>query len=193
MLFVFFAICIWNGGKILKYCKTANLVCIFKKGDPSLPENYRPISLLAIGYKILSSILLNRMREGGGQRKIWPFQFDFRQHVGTAEALFIARQSIERTWNEKDGKIILPALDWVKTCDAISPDSLIGTPKRFGIPRISIDLINDIYLNPNFYVNEAGAESKQCEQKFGISKDCPLSPFLSTYLWPYYFTTFRRK
>ena len=36
---------------------------IFKKGDKSLPKNYRAISLLSIPGKMLDRILLNKMCE----------------------------------------------------------------------------------------------------------------------------------
>ena len=36
---------------------------IYKKGDKSLPENYRAIPLLSISRKVLNKILLSRIRE----------------------------------------------------------------------------------------------------------------------------------
>ena len=42
--------------------KISKVTMLFKKGDPSLCDNYRPISLLAIGYKILIAILLIRLK-----------------------------------------------------------------------------------------------------------------------------------
>ena len=39
--------------------KTANVVPLFKKGDPSLPENYRPISLTSLTCKILEHVVFS--------------------------------------------------------------------------------------------------------------------------------------
>ena len=52
-------------GIILDEWKTANVVPIFKKGDKSKPENYRPISLTSITCKtvehVVSSIIMAQM------------------------------------------------------------------------------------------------------------------------------------
>ena len=42
--------------------KEAIVACLYKKGDPAMPENYRPISLLPIAYKIFASILLASLK-----------------------------------------------------------------------------------------------------------------------------------
>ena len=38
----------------------AQVACLFEKGDPACPDNYRPISLLQVGYKLFSSMVLRR-------------------------------------------------------------------------------------------------------------------------------------
>ena len=67
---------------------------IHKKGDKLNPGNNRAISLLFIPGKIFSRILLNRMKvktEATGEG-----QFFFRPGRGTVDAIFIARQVIEK-------------------------------------------------------------------------------------------------
>ena len=39
---------------------------LFKKGDPAECENYRPISISSIGYKLFAAILLQRLKQAGG-------------------------------------------------------------------------------------------------------------------------------
>jgi hypothetical protein len=41
--------------------KSANVVSIFKKGDNSLPTNYRPISLLHCLSKVFEKVVANRL------------------------------------------------------------------------------------------------------------------------------------
>ena len=38
-----------------------NLAIVYKKGNPELPQNYRPIALLKIAYKLLAIIILKRI------------------------------------------------------------------------------------------------------------------------------------
>ena len=60
---------------------------IFKKGDPSICDNYKPISLLSIGYKMFAIILLNRLRDVSAEDRLWSTQFGFKSKRGTGDAL----------------------------------------------------------------------------------------------------------
>ena len=48
----------WNNGTLHK--NEANLATIYKKGNPELPQYYRPIALFNIAYKLLAVIILKR-------------------------------------------------------------------------------------------------------------------------------------
>ena len=91
--------------------KLARIILLFKKGDPANCENYRPISLLSIGYKTLAAILLSRLKAGGAEAKIWETQFGFRSGYGTTDALFIARRLLENVHAIQDKSCIMVALD----------------------------------------------------------------------------------
>ena len=156
----------------------AQVAMVFKKGDPSLCDNYRPISLLAIGYKLFAAVLLDRLRNAGAEEQLWPTQFGFRRERGTNDALFVARRCLERAWSAKDGKIVFLALDWAKAFDSVSPAMLAVALKRFGIPKKFIDMVQAIYCHRRFIVKDASSRSDWHEQRFGISQGCPLSPFL---------------
>ena len=160
----------------------ARVAMIFKKGDPSVCGNYRPISLVNIGYKLFAIILLNRLRSAGAENRIWPTQFGFRRHRGTGDALFVARRIIEDTWARRDGKVIFLALDWARAFDSVSPAALSIALRRFGCPPAFVQMIGSIYSDRNFVVKDGGCESARCSQQFGISQGCPLSPFLFSIL-----------
>ena len=53
---------IWQNEQIPDEWRRAQVACLFKKGDPSCPDNYRPISLLQVGYNIFSALLLYRLQ-----------------------------------------------------------------------------------------------------------------------------------
>ena len=118
---------------------------IFKKGDPASCENYRPISLLAIGYKLFATILLRRLNAAGADARIWPTQFGFRIGRGCADALFVARRLLERTRAAKDGSVVFLALDWAKAFDSsilFSAARLI-TPLAFPAPCVTVHEANE--------------------------------------------------
>ena len=67
----------------------ARIAMIYKKGDPASCENYRPISVLAIGYKIFASILKQRLLDAGADKLLWHSQFGFRKHCSTSDAILL--------------------------------------------------------------------------------------------------------
>ena len=168
----------WAEGDVPDDWHEALVVAIFKKGDTSQCENYRPISLLQIGYKLFAVILLQRLKSGGAEDRIWRTQFGFKSRCGTRDALFLARRLIERAWDLKDGMLVFLALDWAKAFDSISPDALLEALRRFGVPACMLKVISSIYSSRRFQVRDAGCTSKPHPRRFGICQGCPLSPFL---------------
>ena len=69
----------------------ASVVSIFKKGDSSKLENYRPISLLQTFSKLLAAIVKNRLAHGQ-EKWIMKTQYGFRQGKSTSHAIFLARR-----------------------------------------------------------------------------------------------------
>lgn len=53
---------IWKTGIIPESCKRTIICPIFKAGNEEEVKNYRGVSLLNVGYKILGSIINSRLR-----------------------------------------------------------------------------------------------------------------------------------
>ena len=172
----------WSAGYVPEAWHKSRVAMIFKKGDVSEPGNYRPISLLPIGYKLFASILLSRLKDAGAESRIWETQYGFCSGRSTFDAVFLARRLLEQNAATKDTKLILLALDWAKAFDCISPDSLMLCLARFGVPPNFVRVIQAIYTNRCFYVADAGVDSPTCCQRAGICQGCPLSPFLFSIL-----------
>jgi hypothetical protein len=172
----------WSEGSVPDVWHAARVAALFKKGDVANCENYRPISLLPIGYKLFALILLHRLKAGGAENRIWRTQFGFRSERGTLDALFLARRLLDQAWAAKDGNLIILALDWAKAFDSVSPDALLNALDRFGVPQKLLQLIRAIYTARHFSVRDAGETSNTHPQHFGICQGCPLSPFLFSML-----------
>jgi hypothetical protein len=54
---------IWHTEEIPIEWRTSIICPILKKGDPKCVENYRGISLLDVGYKVLATFLLKRIQD----------------------------------------------------------------------------------------------------------------------------------
>jgi hypothetical protein len=59
----------WSRKEIPETWRQATVVSLFKKGDTSLPQNYRPIALLAIGYKVMAGILWIASKQEAPRRR----------------------------------------------------------------------------------------------------------------------------
>ena len=58
-------------GEVPSTWRSSRLVVIFKKGDPALPSNYRPIAIVPILYKLFSRMLCGRIKSSiTGQQSV---------------------------------------------------------------------------------------------------------------------------
>ena len=69
------------------------------------------VASIVLGYKLLASIVLQRLKEGGAESKIWNTQFGFKSNSGTFDALFLLRRVLDNFWAEKEGSAVFVALD----------------------------------------------------------------------------------
>ena len=75
------------------------IICpIYKKGDRLNRNNYRPIMLLNIAYKIYAILLNNRLSEII-ENKLGDFQMDFRPNRSTIDNIFTVRQILKSVTN----------------------------------------------------------------------------------------------
>ena len=88
-LFLLFKLC-WEEEKAPQDFKDALIVKIFKKGDKTLCDNYRGISLLCVAGKIYCKIILNRLKRLS--EKVLPeSQSGFRGDRSTNDMIFSLR------------------------------------------------------------------------------------------------------
>lgn len=116
-----------------------------KKSDATLQENYRPISLLSIGYKVLATLIHQRLLNGGCEERMRHTQFGFRPKRGTGDALMIIRRIIDAAHMANAGGISILLLDWAKAFDRLKPYCMCDALGRFGVPDEMVDMIRSIY------------------------------------------------
>jgi len=168
----------WENEEMPEDWHSANVTAIHKKGSLEDCDNYRPISLICVAYKLFASLLLKRLQAGGAEARLTATQFGFLRKVGTADAIFAVRRHIDLALAQRFGKTSLLALDWKKAFDSINVDALIVALRRFGLPPKVLRVIEHIYAERFFTVCDGGSSSSRRRQKSGISQGCPLSPFL---------------
>ena len=87
-------------GKLPADWMLANVMPVFKKGDKSLAENYRPISLTCILCKVLEHILAsNIIRHLDGQGILYDLQHGFREKRSCETQLIMLIEDLARSAN----------------------------------------------------------------------------------------------
>ena len=86
---------IWTTFKVPSTWLVSSITCLFKnKGSRAEAKNYRGISIMATCSKILSAIIINRIRVCY-EKLISNSQFRFRSNKSTSDAIFVLRKTIE--------------------------------------------------------------------------------------------------
>jgi hypothetical protein len=86
---------IWRGENMPDDWKVGLIVPLFKKRHKMKCENYRGLTLLNVAYKILSSIILERLKEYS-EEILGEYQCGFRPQRRTMDQIFIVRQILEK-------------------------------------------------------------------------------------------------
>jgi len=159
---------------------TADVVALFKKGDIEDPDNYRPISLVCVAYKIFAGLVLKRLQDGGAEDRLTKTQFGFRRKRGTNDGIFAVRRHIDLALAQRYGSKGIVALDWKKAFDSIHPQALSTALDRFGVPPKLQRIVEKLYASRQFTVRDGDTRSTLRAQRSGISQGCPLSPLLFT-------------
>lgn len=154
----------------------ANVASIYKKGDSTSLSNYRPISLLQTAYKILASLIKERIAAGIDD-DIYKTQYGFRKDKSTAQAIYVARRLLDLS-DRQGTNLTMILLDWEKAFDKIDQDRMLEALKRLCVPDRILKLIKLIYTKPMFRVVCGNNKSEYRQQKTGIRQGCPLSPYL---------------
>ena len=168
----------WSTKTTPKSWHIAEVIPVYKKGNPADCNNYRPISLVSVLYKVYATILLNRLKAAGAETRLWSKQFGFKRSCSVEDALFIVRRKVEQALASREGGCLLLALDWKKAFDCLAPEWMMQALERFGLSSSMTEAISAIYKDRAFTVRDGGNEAKPREQHAGISQGSLLSPFL---------------
>ena len=173
----------WKQGYTLSCMQSATIVPIFKKKDMTLPENYRPISLLNSIFKVYEKILEKRLRHLVEERNILPnFQMGAIKNSGTTEALFQLLSTIHHNENN-DKPVFLTFLDLSKAYDRVWRKGLWTKLWELGIRGGLLRALYSTYTTARFQVKIGDLKSKTTPIENGLRQGSVLSPLLFVLLF----------
>ena len=167
-----------NTGTFPDKLKIAKVIPIFKKGDPSLFENYRPISLLPAISKVLEKIIALQLSSYFEKNKLlFDNQYGFRPKHSTEHA---ALELIDRIINKMDtNEIPLNIfLDLSKAFDTIDHTILLNKLKYYGLKGPTLNLFQSYLSNRKQYTEIEDTTSTILPIQVGVPQGSILGPIL---------------
>ena len=167
-----------NTGTFPDKLKIAKVIPIFKKGDPSLFENYRPISLLPAISKVLEKIIALQL-SSYFEKNILLFdnQYGLRPKHSTEHA---ALELIDRITNKMDtNEIPLNiCLDLSKAFDTFDHSILLNKLKYYGLKGPTLNLFQSYLSNRKQYTEIEDTTSTILPIQVGVPQGSILGPIL---------------
>ncbi|GBO08912.1 Retrovirus-related Pol polyprotein from type-1 retrotransposable element R2 [Araneus ventricosus] len=158
--------------------KTSTTVLLPKSGDPSLPNNWRPIALSATIYKMFTKCLAARL-------STWCERYDvlsscqkgFTPHDGVIEHNYVLKNFLDSARkNHTDACIAW--LDVTNAFGSIPHEAIFEMLTRSGAGLPFTDLIRDIYANSSTKILSDGGLSRDIPVQSGVKQGCPISGLL---------------
>ena len=175
---------IFDSGLVPESWSIGDILPIYKnKGDPNLPENYRPITLLSCFGKLFTAILNNRLNSYLEENGIISScQAGFRKGFSTTDNLFIMQSLLDIAKANKH-KLFCAFIDFKQAFDKVWRYGLWTKLSETNINGKCLTIIMNMYENIKSRIRTAEGNSAFFPCQTGVRQGENLSPIMfSIYL-----------
>ena len=158
--------------------KLSRVKPLFKKGDPMLFSNYRPISLLSSISKIYEYVIFHQLLNYMDTNKLfYNDQYGFRpRHSTELAAVRFVTDLIKDMDNYKIPTTVL--IDLSKAFDTLNHDILLSKLGYYGVSGVELRLLSNYLFDRVQYVEYLGAISQSRSIGVGVPQGSILGPLL---------------
>jgi uncharacterized protein YggT (Ycf19 family) len=165
-------------GIVPSQLKIAKIVPVFKSGDRTMMDNYRPISLLDNFSKILEKVVFRRLSNFVETNNIiTPSQFGFRKNHSTMHPLVHFVNNVSTALNKKHHAIAI-FCDLRKAFDTVDHEILLAKLKKIGVRDVELGWFRNYLSNRKQFVFVNGKCSPLLTILLGVPQGSILGPLL---------------
>ena len=168
---------VFNTGIFPDKLKVAKVIPVFKKGNPTIINNYRPISLLPVVSKVMEKILANQLSSYFESKKLFVNnQYGFRDGHSTEYA---ALELVDRIITKMDNNEVPISifLDLSKAFDTLNHKILLNKLKYYGI-GVPLQLFKSYLTNRTQFVEIDDIKCDTLHIATGVPQSSILGPLL---------------
>lgn len=152
---------------------------IFKKGDPSNPGNYRPISLIPVIGKIFTSILNKRLNVWLKLKdSLYEEQAGFRKGYSCNDQAFVLNSLIQDKLRKKRGKLYAVFIDLKSAFDSINHSLMWSVLRKLSLSSKMINILKNMYAKAKAKVRTPMGATDSFDVDTGVLQGEILSPLL---------------
>ncbi|WVZ51089.1 hypothetical protein U9M48_002268, partial [Paspalum notatum var. saurae] len=165
-----------KGTLALNRLNFSNIILIPKTGDANKIQQYRPICLLNVSFKIFTKVATNRIVRVA-HNIIRPSQTAFLPGRNIMEGAVVLHETLHELHKKKLNGVIFK-IDFEKAYDKVRWDFLQQTLRMKGFSATWCDWIKSFVQGGNVAINVNGQNDAYFQTRKGLRQGDPLSPIL---------------
>jgi hypothetical protein len=167
---------IWKEGGEIQAWKDAVMIPIPKKGDMSICDNWRGISLLDVVGKVFARVMQIRLQKVA-EEVLPESQCGFRKGRGCTDMVFAIRQLVEKMREHRSKGFIL-FVDLTKAYDSVPRAVLWQVLHKIGIPEETVRMVQSLHEGMEAVVRVGNETTEKIQVNNGVRQGCTLAPTL---------------
>ena len=156
--------------------KIAKIIPLYKSGDEKLPNNYKPISILATLSKVLEKVVYEQLEEHFTAHYLTDKQFGFLRAHSTMDAVNNFIGNLAKNRSRKTALAVF--LDLRKAFDTVDHNILIDKLKIYGLDNVALNWFKSYLTNRSQMTVVRDEISGKLTIKCGVPQGSILGPLL---------------